>query len=179
MSMIDQIANEIIITSGLLHTNNVSRIAEQLGYRPMLIITALHKAGDDGKFSYHQKSDTIKISEDVEADKLQCTEATTELSELIEVFMGYLNRDEKDMSVEELQMMLGGVPDFHIRLAVHISDKLDTYEFADPKDKKSVYTFITLKENLDKKFGTKQFDEKQSKARKFADRVVKEAKKAK
>lgn len=177
MSMIDQIANEVIIASQLLHTNNVSRIAEQIGYRPMLIITALYKAGDDGKFTYNKKTDTISIAEDVEVGSLNCTEAITELSGLIEDFTYYLNREEKDMSIEELEMMIGGVPRLHIEMAIFISKNLTSYELTDPKDKKSTYTFVTLQENADKKFGTKQFDAGQSKARRFADQVAKKAKK--
>ncbi len=169
--MIDQIANEVMIASMLMHTNNVSRIAEQIGYRPMLIITALYRAGELGKFTYNKKQDTIQISEDVDLDNLAVTEAMTELVDLMEQFMTYLNAEEKDMSIEELVMLLGGVPDLHIKIAAHVSKRLTTYELAQPKDKKSVYTFITLKENVEKQFGKKQFDATKSKARKLADKA--------
>ena len=170
--MIDQIANELMIASQLMHTNNVSRIAEQIGYRPMLIITALYRAGEQGKFTYNEKQDTMQICEGVELDDLALTEAMTELIDLIEQFMFYLNAKEKDMSIEELQMLLAGVPDLHIKIAAHMSKKLTTYELAQPKDKKSVYTFITLKENVDKQWGKKQFDNTKSKARTLADQVA-------
>jgi hypothetical protein len=170
--MIDQIANELMLSSMLMHTNNVSRIAEQIGYRPMLIITALYRAGDQGKFTYNKKQDTISISEDVSLGNLALTEAMTELTGLMEEFMLYLNREEKDMTVEEMQMLLAGVPDLHIKIAAYASDKLTTYELAQPKDKKSVYTFITLKENVDKQWGKKQFDNTKSKARTLADKVA-------
>lgn len=171
--MIDQIANELMIASQIMHTNNVSRIAEEIGYRPMLIITALYRAEDMGKFTYNEKQDTIAIQEGVELDDLAVTEAMSELIDLTEQFMFYLNRKEKDMSIEELRMLLGGVPDLHIKIAVHMSKKLTSYELAQPGDKKSVYTFITLKENVEKQFGKKQFDVKKSKARNLADKITK------
>lgn len=171
--MIDQIANELIIASQLLHTNNVSRIAEEIGYRPMLIITALYRASENGKFTYNKKTDTISIAEDVSVENLNVSEAMSELVDLMEQFITYLNGDEKDMSVEELMMLLGGVPDLHIKIAAFVSKKLTTYELLDPKDKKSSYTFITLKENADKLWGQKQFNAKKSKARRFADKAGK------
>ena len=164
--MIDQITNEIIISSQLLHTNNVSRIASELGYRPMLIITALYRGVEVGKITYDEKRDTIQISEDVEVEKLAVTEGTQELLDYTEEFMRYLNAREKDMTIDELRMLLGGIPDLHIRIVVFISTKLTSYELADLKDKKSIYTFITLTENVDEKFGLKQFKSIDSKTKK-------------
>jgi hypothetical protein len=169
--MIDQIANELMLSIMLMHTNNVSRIAEEIGYRPLLIITALYRGVEQGKLVYNKKQDTIQIQEGVEVDSLALTEAMTELIDLVEQFMVYMNAEEKDMSLEELQMLLAGVPILHIKIAAHMSQKLTTYELAQPKDKKSVYTFITLKENVDNQWGKKQFDATKSKARKLADRA--------
>ena len=168
--MLDSIANELMIASRLLKTNNISHIAGEIGYRPVLIITALDKGIETGKLAYNKKKDTITISADVEVEKLAVTEAMTELIELIEQFMGYRNAEGTDMTVDELMMLLGGTPDLHIKIAAYVSDKLTTYEYAQPKDKKSVYTFVTLKENADKQWGSKQFDAKKSKARKLADK---------
>lgn len=177
--MIDQIANELLIASRIMHTNVVSTIASEIGYRPMLIITALYKGTEDGKFAYHKKSDTITQGEDIDVDNLLVTEAMRELIDMIEQFIYFQNtKEETDMTTDELMMLIGGVPDLHLKMAVHLSKKLSTYEIADPKDKKSVYTFITLTENVDKKWGTKQFNAKKAKARKFADKAIKEGKKA-
>jgi hypothetical protein len=169
--MIDLIANELMIASTLLHTNNLSRIAEEIGYKPILIINAYYHAADMGKFTYDKKTDTIKISEDVEIEKLVITEGLHELMEQLELLATYLSREEKDMSIEELQMLLGGTPELHIKIAATASPELTTYEFTDPKDKKSTYTFITLKENAEHKWGQKQFDAKKSKAAKRAEAV--------
>lgn len=170
--MIDEIANEILIASRIMHTNVVSTIAQEIGYRPMLIITALYKGTEDGKFTYNKKRDTITQGEGVDVDNLLVTEAMRELIDMINQFMHYQNtKEETDMTIDELAMLIGGIPDLHLKMAVRLSKKLSTYEIADPKDKKSVYTFITLTENLDKKWGKKQFNAKKTKARKHVDRA--------
>lgn len=155
--MTDDIANEIMIASHLLHTNNLSRIAEATGHRPILVINAMYAAKRSGKFDYNKKTDTIKISEDVEFDSLSVTEGMREFADVIEEYITNLNAEEKDVSTDELRMVLGMPPEFQLDLAVFAAKKLATYTHADPKDKKSVYTFVTLRENLDKKFGLKQF----------------------
>lgn len=166
--MFDELANELILASVLLKTNNINVIAEQIGYKPLLITTALYRGNDTGKFVWNKKKNIIQISEDVEIDSLVATDGMNELVNVIEEFMLYVNREEKDQSIEEMQMWLGGTPELHVRMAAKLSKKLSTYEGADPKDKQNVYTFITLNENLDKKWGLKQFDPKNSKAAKLA-----------
>ena len=175
--MIDQIANELLVASKILGSNNVSHIAQEIGYRPMLIITALYRAGKSGKFTYDKKSDTITPGGDIAYEQLQLTEGMSELVELVEEFITYMNEEEKDMTYDELIMLLGGVPELHIKMVAFTSNKLTTYDYADPKDKKSVYTFITRKENAEKQWGSKQFNAKKSKARKFSEQVIKEGKK--
>lgn len=171
MGMIDQLANELMIASLLMHTNNVSKIATEIGYKPILIINALYRGHETGKFKYDKKKDIITISPDVDTEKLAVSEGTVELREQIEIFIGYLNGDEKDMSIQEMQMLLGGTPELHIKIAVTTSDKLTSYQLQDPKDKESTYTFITLNENLDKQFGKSQFVDKKTRAAKAVERV--------
>lgn len=177
MILLDQIGNELMIASQIMGTNNVSNIANEIGYRPIIIIASLYRANENGKFTYNEKRDTITISEDVNVDSLDVSETMRDLIEILEQFFTYMNGQEKDMTIEELMMLLGGTPELHIKLAVRVSDKLTTYELTDPKDKKSSYTFVTLKENVDKEWGRKQFDAKKSKARRFADKKIKDAKK--
>lgn len=174
--MLDQIANEIIIASRLEGSNNVQFLAESLGYKPMLIITALYRGVETGKFEYNQKKGIIKISEDVAVDGLAVTEGVQELASLIEDFITYRNAEEKDDTIGDLWAFLGGVPELHVKIAVQSSSKLATYELLDPKDKKSSYTFVSLKENADKLWGQKAFKAKPTgKAAKRAQAAVKRA----
>lgn len=174
--MLDQIANEIIIASTLLKSNNVQFIAESLGYKPMLIITALFRGVEVGKFEYDQKKGIIKISPDVDVNSLSVTEGMNELTGLIEDFVTYRNAEEKDDTIGDLWAFLGGTPELHVQIAVHASPKLATYELIDPKDKESVYTFVTLKDNADKLWGQKAFKAKpKGKAAKRAQAAIKRA----
>lgn len=168
--MIDQISNEMMIASQIMHTNNVSEIVSELGYQPLLIVNALFAGEAADKFTYVKKKDIIKIHEDVEIDALAVTDGLADTREQLELFITNQNSLETDMTLEELHMFLPSVPEMHIKMAAHTSTKLATYEYADPKDKESVYTFVTLAENLDKRWGTKQFDQAESKATKHAKR---------
>lgn len=158
--MIDQITNELIIASRLLHTNNVNAIAGEIGYKPMLIINALSHGVEVGKLTYNKKKGIIKISEGVESEHLSVTESMNELIEQLELFARYRNAEGKDDAINDIMAFLPGTPELHIKIAVFVSKKLDNYDLADPKDKQSVYTFVTLKENVKKQFGLKQFDTK-------------------
>lgn len=164
--MLDQIANEIILASVELKTNVVSKIASNLGYQPILIMNALSVGEKSGKFVYVKKKDIIKISEDVELDALSVTDGLAESRVMIEIFIANQNAIEVDMTTDELHGFVPNLPPVHLSIAIRTSPLLTTYDIADPKDKDSVYTFVTLKDNLDKKFGQKQFDE--TKPSKFA-----------
>lgn len=155
--VVDQIANELVVASLVKHTNNVSAIASELGYKPLLIVNALYDGDKLGKFKYNSDKDLITIGEEVEVEKLSVTESLSDLRGQIEKFIGHMNALEKDMTLDELQMFLPGTPELHIRMCVYMSQTLTSYELKDPKDKKSVYTFVTLKENADKQYGKKQF----------------------
>lgn len=155
--VVDQIANEMVIASLVEHTNNVSKLASELGYKPILIMNALYKGELFKKFKYDSKKDIITISEDLEVEKLAVTESLSDLRAQVEEFIGNMNALEKDMTVDELRMFIPGTPELHVRMSIYTSEKLVTYDLKDPKDKKSVYTFVTLKENADKQYGKKQF----------------------
>lgn len=166
MSMVDGIANEIILASLELHTNNISKIATELGYQPILIMNGLFAGEKAGKFVYDKKHDLIKnISEDLIIDQLSITEGLTESMEQIELFMEAENSIEVDLTIDEIRKFIPMFPELHMRIALRVNRKLVTYDLADPKDAKSVYTFITLKENADKLWGKKQFDVKKAKKR--------------
>lgn len=157
--MIDQIANEMLIAAEITKSNSVKTIAEGLGYQPILLMNALFKGERDGKFVYVKKKDIIRIPEGIDYKNLAITEGLAESRGVIEDFIANENGLETDLSIDELRMFIPNVPELHVKIAIHTSDKLATYEITDPKDKESTYTFVTLKENVDKRFGLKQFDE--------------------
>ena len=166
--MIDQITNEIILASQVLKTNSVSTIAEKLGYQPMLILNALFEGQRKGKLVYVKKRDIIKIHADVELEALAITDGLAESREQIELFIANENSLEVDMSFDELRSFLPMLPELHMQLALLTSKKLASYMITDPADKDSKYEFWTLKENADKRWGEKQFDSSNSKAKRHA-----------
>lgn len=159
MSLIDQIANELIIASQIEHTNEVSKLAEKLGYQPILIMNALYAGEKTGKFKFIAKKDIIKIDGDVTVADLAVTDGLSDSREQVELFIANLNDLEKDIWVDELHhSFIPGLAELHLKIAIYTSPKLTTYELSDPKDKESKYEFVTLVENADKQFGKKQFD---------------------
>lgn len=164
--MVEKIANEIILASIELKTNQVSKIAEGLGYQPILIMNALFAGEKAGKFVFVKKKDIIKISGDVVTEELAITEGLSQSQEQVEEFIANENSIEVDLTFEELHTFIPNLPDLLLHIAINSSKKLATYDITDPKDKESTYQLITLKENLDKRFGQKQFDE--TKPSKFA-----------
>ena len=97
--VIDSIANELVIASLVKHTNNVSALASELGYKPLLIMNALYHGDRSGKFKYDSKKDIITIDSEVEAEKLAVTESLSDLREQIEQFIYNINLLEKDISI--------------------------------------------------------------------------------
>jgi hypothetical protein len=164
--MIDRIGNEMIVASLVLHTNSVDRIAGELQYNPVLVINALYRAEDQGKVKYDSKTKTFSIYEEVDVPNLAITEnflgheEDIDVNEQIAQLIRNLNQDETDMSVEELVSWIPGSAPIKFKVFAYVHPELATYELTDPKDSKSVYTFVTLKENLGKNWGAKQFKAK-------------------
>jgi hypothetical protein len=164
MTNVATIANEMLIAKEVMKTNSVDTVAAQLGYSPMLIVNALYQGERDGKLAYNRKQKTFTAAEGTEVSALSLGEEFTtagdfnigaELAQLI----ANLNSEETDMSAEELMGWLG-ISDVRVKMLAFVNSKLAMYDLADLKDRKSVYTFITLKENVDKRWGEKQFVQK-------------------
>jgi len=160
--MIDKIANELIIASVIERTNQVQVLAEKIGYQPIVILNALARGEKADKLVYVRKKNIIKINKDVEVGLLAITEYLGESRDMIEEFITNQNAREVDISFEELRTFIPMLPELHLKIALYTSKLLGSYEVADPVDKESVYTFYSLKENVSKRWGEKQFDKKQS-----------------
>ena len=75
---------------------------------------------------------------------------------MVVLYVADANSRESDITTDQLALAAGMRDDTLIRLAVFRSDKLASYELSPEKDKKTIYTFVALKENLDHKWGEKQ-----------------------
>ena len=76
--------------------------------------------------------------------------------EELELYVADANSRESDITTDQLALSAGMRDDTLIRLAVFKSSKLASYELSPVKDKKTVYTFVTLADNLDHKWGERQ-----------------------
>lgn len=157
------IDNEILIAGHVMHTNNVEAIAAELNYSPLLIINALYSAERAGKIAFDRKHKTFTVSEGVEVELLAPTDeflnvgGGINLSDEVEALISNLNGDGKDMSAQELSLWIPGSSVVRVKMLALLNRNLTTYDMTDPKDRKSVYTFLTLKDNAAKQFGAKQF----------------------
>lgn len=155
------IANEMLLAKEVMKTNSIDNIAAQLGYSPVLIINALYQGERDGKLVYNRKQQTLQASEGVDVEKLALGEGFTTIGDFdvsieLENLIRNLNGEGNDMSAEELMGWLG-ISDVRIKMIALVNPNLAMYELTDLKDRKSTYTFITLKENEGKRWGDKQF----------------------
>lgn len=174
--MIDEIVNELLVSTQLLTTNNVTRIATEIGYQPLLIMNALSEGNRRGAFKYDMKKDTIDPAEGIEFDKLALTDGTRELGNQLAILISDLNSREQDIWIKRLSEFVPGVTELQLRLAVYSNPDITEYDAQDPRDKKSIYTFITRTDNADKLWGTKQFIDPPVKAkRKAARKAAKQA----
>lgn len=157
MEVRDQIANELIVLSHLTKSNSVPHLQELLGYQPLMVHNAITSALAAGKITaYNRKKGIITVDPEVQIHALQPTVAMRGLSDEIEYFMREANSREWDISMDELQLQLMMPSPTRIEIAVYLNPKLETYGIVPQKDKNTVYTFVTLKENVDKEWGRKQ-----------------------
>ena len=155
-------ANQIldqIVKAHKLHSDwTISRIASELGYSPLFIIEALHLGEAHGDFKRDEEKDMLV---DVQGlDRVSSSAQLDHIYESVRNVVSYFN--EKEMDIEEglMWQWLNGIRPLMIEFTIDdlvMTDKIVKYNLTDPEDLKNVYTFLTLPENKDKKWGRKQF----------------------
>lgn len=153
-----QIRDQIVKANKLHPDWTISRIASELGYSPLFIIEALHLGEIEGDFKRDEEKDTLV---DVQwPERVSSSELLDDLYESIHKVVGYFNAKEMDIEEGLMWQWLNGVRPLMIEFTIDdlvMGDKIAKYDLTDPKDEKSVYTFLTLPENKDKQWGRKQF----------------------
>jgi hypothetical protein len=159
---IHEVAAELAQVHALHPKASVSELASSLGYQPLLIMNGLAYGNDMGLFHYKQKED--KITKGKNPWRYQVSGNIRRLAYNVQALVTRENNREMDVSLDVLeQSWLPATSSTHLRLAVRIleySGEFITYELSDPDDLASLYTFITLKQNIDKNWGVKQFKQK-------------------
>lgn len=158
----EQLARQIAVYSVLSKVKKVSAIAEAVGLSPLQITNAIF-AGE--------RLDLFKVVRDKKKtiDKIEVSPAQydaiamipSNFGESVENIAGHIyefvaNRNSVERDVEETTViMLARVPDAMITVALEIvkqSGVVHVYQYTDPSDQESTYTYLTLPENKDKKW---------------------------
>lgn len=157
MPTTDQILKQLMRASQLHPDFTVSEIAEHLGFPPLFIINALALGEESDALQRILEDDKIIVAEHAGFDY---GDDITRLREEIMQLIQAQNAKETDVETGLVARWLTGVRPLSVELALDAIVKdgqLASYDLADPKDKKSVYTFLTMPENLEHKWGVKQF----------------------
>lgn len=153
-----QILDQIVKAHKLHPDWTISRIASELGYSPLFIIEALHLGEEHGDFKRDEEKDMLV---DVQwLDRVSSSEQLDSIYESVHNVVSYFNAKEMDIEEGLMWQWLNGVRPLMIEFTIDdlvMGGKIVKYDLTDPKDEKSVYTFLTLPENKDKQYGRKQF----------------------
>lgn len=148
--------NELAILSHIMQTNSIGALQEIVGIPPLQLHNILTQAQADGKIKYNRKKSNFTLDADLDLDTLAITDGMSQFIEEVELYVADANSRESDITTDQLALAAGMRDDTLIRLAVFKSSKLASYELSPVKDKKTVYTFATLADNLDHKWGERQ-----------------------
>ncbi len=161
----NEILAQIILLWGLrneaepIKPITMGAIGSELMYPPLFIINALDLGKKLGLLKHDYKTDEVEVIQGSTTN----TYMGAEVQDLMNAFVqkiGYENALGHDMNLGLLQQWCVGVRPSAAEMGLKrliLDGVLVTYDLADPKDKKSVYTFYTLKENEGEQWGTKQF----------------------
>jgi hypothetical protein len=163
---------EIVWQIAILHElhpkESVSELAGRLMLSPLYVINALDEGEKmelfqrqrDKKGAVTEVIDTISpidwknLEGDVAGSDIQRLQA-----EILRA-INTANADENDIEDGMLQAWCRGIKPSAIEIALCFLFKgglIDHYDLADPGDKKSVYTFHSLRPNAENQWGSKQF----------------------
>lgn len=175
MPKTEEIAIQIAIMHEKYPKDTVSQLATKLMLSPLFIINALdegerRKLFKRGKDKKGELTDKLVDLSPIPYGDFMGSEIGQEnmrlQNEILRVITS-ANEDENDVEAGTLNVWCRGVKPTEVELALHMLEKMGlmaSYELADPKDKKSKYTFYTLWLNDGCKWGTKQFKKAPKKA---------------
>lgn len=164
-------AHMLAIYSHRKQVKNPTQLMIDFGSNPLQVINAMHEADrlGLGTVKYDKKGgDGIKSFQPEEVPSSYVIEdyiipdyIKTLASDIYIAVKGANSRDN-DITRDIIHLWAGGetLPPAILSMAVWYLESnslIETYEQADPKDKKSVYTFLTLPENAGRELWRKQF----------------------
>ena len=169
-----EIAMQIAAAHELYPKETISELAGRLMLSPIFIINALDE-GESMELFVRKKNkkgeltDKIELTSNITWDQLEGSEFGPEnvrLQNEIIWAIASANTEQNDIEAGSLMAWCRGIKPLEIEVALkylHEQNVLASYMMADPKDKKSVYTFYSLGVNVSNKWGQKQFKAKTTK----------------
>lgn len=160
-------SKEIAMQIALMHEkypkDTVNQLAERLMYSPLFVINALEEGERLGLFTRTKKNDKIKAEQPLNYSMLVGSEFGSENARIQDEILSVIssaNLDQMDVESGTLDLWTRGIRPSEVEIAIHLLEKggsISSYTMEDPKDKKSEYTFYTLRVNEGKEWGLKQF----------------------
>lgn len=150
--------NELAILSHIMDTHNIVDVQAVVGIPPLQLHNILTQAEADGKTTYNRKKSKFVVDPELDLATLAVTESVQNFIEELELYVTDANSRESDVTTDQLALATGMSQDVLIRLAVFRSDKLASYDLSPKNDKKTTYTFVTLRDNVSNQWGTKQLE---------------------
>jgi hypothetical protein len=158
-----EIAYQVAIMHELHPKETISEIATRLMYSPLFIINALDEGEKMELFSRVKGEDTLIANAPVDYQSmlgLDFGQENVRLQNEILRVIASANADKNDVEEGTLMNWCRGIKPADIEIALHVLKQVEfivSYELTDPKDKKSKYTFYSLRINEGNMWGTKQF----------------------
>jgi hypothetical protein len=174
MPTLKEIVWQIAILHEMHPKDTVSEIAGRLMLSPLYIINALDE-GEKMELFQRQRDKKGEVTEvldtvaPIDWKNLGSDVAGADIQRLqgeILRAISTANANENDIEDGMLQAWCRGIKPSAVEMALRFLFQggiIDNYELADPADKKSVYTFHTLRPNNENQWGKKQFKAKKEK----------------
>lgn len=154
------IARQIALIKQLHPEWNIPQIGQYTYLPQLLIINGLYKGIEMELFEWIRGKDQIVLTS---TDWYAGGSLGMDIDYLAETILSLLqhnNAREDDIALDKLAHWATGINPMGQELAVFklgILGQIKNYKIADKDDQKSVYEFITLPENIEKRWGLKQF----------------------
>ena len=174
MPTIKEIVWQIAILHEMYPKETVSELAGRLLLSPLYVINALDE-GEKMELFQRQRDEKGVVTEVIDTiapidwKTIDTAVAGTDIQRLQAEILRVIssaNADENDVEDGTLQAWCRGIKPSAVEMALRFlfnGGIIDRYELADPSDKKSVYTFHSLRPNAENQWGKKQFKAKKAK----------------
>jgi len=160
MPDVEIVARQIALVKQLHPDWKIAQIAHYIYLPQLIIINALYKGVEMELFEWVREKDQIKLAS---TDWYAGGSLGNDIDYLADTILSLIthnNAREQDIALDQLAHWATGINPMGQELAVFklgTTKKITSYKIADKDDQASVYEFITLPANLDKRWGSKQF----------------------